>query len=68
MGKRQAKAPEPVLWSVAMRITLRTSITVEAATAEEARAKADSGDWEDDGYPYAERVDWQTQGAPKAES
>jgi hypothetical protein len=52
-------------WTVHMRVEYDADVLIEAATAEEARAKAESGDWIDDGIEGASRADWGVRGEPK---
>lgn len=59
MPKKNA-APVMKLWKVRYRSTYDGITEVEAATAAEARAKVDAGDFEE--HPCAERVDWESVG------
>lgn len=53
-------------WSVPYEAKYRGTVQVEAETADEAKAKVDAGDFEDD--PGAERVDWSATGQAKEDT
>ena len=52
-------------WSIAAELTFNTTVIIEAESAEEAKAKFDACDFEDDGLPAAELINWHARGKPK---
>ena len=55
-------------FTIKCRVTLNGAImTVDAETAEDAKIKAKSGDWDDIDWADAELTDWELRGTPKKE-
>ena len=55
--------PEPKRWDVPCRIEYEAVVTVEAASAAEAKAKFDASEWIDS--ELSEMVNWDLNGHPK---
>lgn len=53
-------------YEVKMRLEFNTTVTVRAASPEEALEKAKAGTFEDDGLDCAEMCNWETRGIAKA--
>ncbi len=51
-------------FEITARVTLRTTVTVDADTEEEALAKFEAMDWADDGFSGAEIIDWHNVSRP----
>lgn len=64
MKTKKPKTAEKQQYSVPMRLTFRSHVTVEATDPVEARRIADesASDWIDDGMPGAELIDYQSTG------
>jgi hypothetical protein len=65
MAGRENVEQEVVQYEVEARLVLRARVTVEAASAEEARAKFDAMNWIDNGFDAAEVSDWEATGTPR---
>lgn len=54
-----------IIYEVPMRLTYRTTVSVEASSEAEARSKAMQGDWQDDSEQGEELCDWEISGNVK---
>jgi hypothetical protein len=54
-------------YSVYMRLEYNSTVTVEAESVEEAKAKAKAGDFVDDGLGGASLANWEVKGEPHDE-
>ncbi len=54
-------------YSVSMRLEYDATVTVEAETVEEAKAKAEAGEFVDDGMAGAALANWEVRSKPHDE-
>ena len=66
MAKKKA-ATEMKQWAVSMRLEYDSTVIVEAATVEEAKAQAKAGHFVDDGMLGASLANWEVHGTPECE-
>lgn len=62
---RKPKAPALRPFAVPVRMTLQTTVYVQAEDEEGARLVAENGTWEEDDRRIGEAVDWSVTGRPE---